>query len=119
MASKIQKLIEAEDWPAARRAIRAELRSDPVYLLERTGYVKVKSVRAQTDSRASWTAKLSNMEPTCFDAEGSATTLRSTLYAEEQREWPPINLDAEFVLDRISRIDCEVRVRTLVVYIDN
>jgi tetratricopeptide (TPR) repeat protein len=29
MASKIERLIEAEDWPAARRAIRAELRSDP------------------------------------------------------------------------------------------
>jgi hypothetical protein len=26
-----------------------------------------------------------NMEPTCFDAEGSATTLLSRLYAEEQR----------------------------------
>jgi tetratricopeptide (TPR) repeat protein len=39
MVSKIERLIEAEDWPTARRAIRAELRSDPKnhWLLTRLG----------------------------------------------------------------------------------
>jgi hypothetical protein len=39
MASKIEKLIEAEDWPTARRAIRVELRSAPKnhWLLTRLG----------------------------------------------------------------------------------
>jgi hypothetical protein len=55
-----------------------------VYLLERTGYVKVRDgingfscfVDRQT---------LLNLEPTCFDAEGSATTLPSRLFVEEER----------------------------------
>jgi tetratricopeptide (TPR) repeat protein len=39
MNSKIEALIEAEDWPSARRAIRAELRSSPKHhwLLTRLG----------------------------------------------------------------------------------
>jgi hypothetical protein len=55
-----------------------------VYLLERTGYVKV---REGTNGFSCFVDRqtLYNMEPTCFDAEGSATTLRSRLYAEQQR----------------------------------
>ena len=39
MTSKIERLIEADDWPTARHAIRAELRSDPKnhWLLTRLG----------------------------------------------------------------------------------
>src|SRR5215469_7498410 len=39
MASKIERLIDAEEWPAARRAIRADLKSDPEnhWLLTRLG----------------------------------------------------------------------------------
>ena len=39
MASKIERLISAEDWPAARRAVRAKLRSSPNdhWLLTRLG----------------------------------------------------------------------------------
>jgi tetratricopeptide (TPR) repeat protein len=39
MASKIERLLDAEEWSAARRAIRAELRSDPKnhWLLTRLG----------------------------------------------------------------------------------
>jgi hypothetical protein len=39
MKSKIERLISAEDWPAARRAVRAELRSFPNnhWLLTRLG----------------------------------------------------------------------------------
>lgn len=39
MTTTVEKLIKAENWPAARRAIRAELRSDPRnhWLLTRLG----------------------------------------------------------------------------------
>ena len=39
MTSKIERLINAEDWPAARRAVRAKLRSSPNdhWLLTRLG----------------------------------------------------------------------------------
>lgn len=55
-----------------------------VYVLERSGYVKVRDgsngfscfVDRQTPV---------NMEPTCFDAEGTATTLLARLYVEQQR----------------------------------
>jgi hypothetical protein len=55
-----------------------------VYLLERTGYVKV---RDGTNGFTCFVDRqnLLNLEPTCFDAEGSATTFLSRLYAEEQR----------------------------------
>jgi len=55
-----------------------------VYLLERTGYVKI---REGTNGFSCLVDRqtLLNLEPTCFDAEGSATTLASRLYVEEQR----------------------------------
>jgi len=55
-----------------------------VYLLERTGYVKV---RDGTNGFTCFVDRQNplNLEPTCFDAEGSATTFLSRLYAEEQR----------------------------------
>lgn len=55
-----------------------------VYLLERAGYVKV---REGTNGFSCFVDRQTpfNMEPTCFDAEGSATTLPTRLYAEEQR----------------------------------
>lgn len=55
-----------------------------VYVLERGGYVKVREgtngFSCFVDRQTPW-----NEEPTCFDAEGSATTLLTRLYAEEQR----------------------------------
>jgi hypothetical protein len=55
-----------------------------VYVLEHTGYVKV---RAGTNGFTCFVDRQTplNLEPTCFDAEGSATTLLSRLFAEEQR----------------------------------
>jgi hypothetical protein len=55
-----------------------------VYVLEHTGYVKV---RAGTNGFTCFVDRQNplNLEPTCFDAEGSATTLLSRLFAEEQR----------------------------------
>lgn len=55
-----------------------------VYLLERTGYVKI---REGTNGFSCFVDRQNplNCEPTCFDAEGSATTLPTRLYAEEQR----------------------------------
>jgi hypothetical protein len=55
-----------------------------VYLLERSGYVKV---RDGTNGFSCFVDRQTpiNMEPTCFDAEGSATTLAARLYVEEQR----------------------------------
>lgn len=55
-----------------------------VYLLERTGYVKVQDGTNGFSCLVDRQNPL-NLEPTCFDAEGSATTLLSRLYAEEQR----------------------------------
>jgi hypothetical protein len=55
-----------------------------VYILERSGYVKVR------DSSNGFSCFVDrqdplNLEPTCFDAEGSATTLQSRFLAEELR----------------------------------
>jgi hypothetical protein len=55
-----------------------------VYVLERSGYVKVR------DGSNGFTCIVERetpltMEPECYDAEGSATTLQTRLYAEEQR----------------------------------
>jgi len=55
-----------------------------VYLLEHTGYVKVRDgtngFSCFVDRQTPW-----NSEPTCFDAEGTATTLPSRLFVEEER----------------------------------
>ena len=55
-----------------------------VYLLERSGYVKVRDgtngFSCFVDRQTPW-----NSEPTCFDAEGAATTLPTRLFAEEER----------------------------------
>jgi hypothetical protein len=55
-----------------------------VYLLERTGYEKL---RDGTNGFSCFVDRQTplNCEPTCFDAEGTATTLPTRLYAEEQR----------------------------------
>jgi hypothetical protein len=55
-----------------------------VYVLERTGYVKVR------DGANGFTCLVDrqgtlNLEPSCFDAEGSATTVPVRLFVEEQR----------------------------------
>jgi hypothetical protein len=55
-----------------------------VYLLERSGYVKVREgtngFSCFVDRQTPW-----NCEPTCFDAEGTATTLPTRLFTEEER----------------------------------
>ena len=55
-----------------------------VYALERTGYVKV---REGTNGFSCIVDRQSpfNLEPTCFDAEGAATTLPTRIFVEEQR----------------------------------
>jgi hypothetical protein len=55
-----------------------------VYLLEPTGYVKV---REGTNGFSCFVDRQTplNSEPTCFDAEGSATTLVTRFFAEEER----------------------------------
>jgi hypothetical protein len=55
-----------------------------VYLLECSGYVKVQDGSNGFSCFVDRQNPL-NLEPTCFDAEGSATTLLSRFYAEEQR----------------------------------
>ena len=55
-----------------------------VYLLERSGYVKVREGSNGFSCFVDRQTPL-NCEPTCFDAEGSATTLLSRLFAEEER----------------------------------
>jgi len=55
-----------------------------VYVLDSTGYVKVRDgsngFTCFVDRQA-----LVNLEPTCFDAEGSATTFLTRLFVEDQR----------------------------------
>src|SRR5579864_5913232 len=55
-----------------------------VYLLERSGYVKVhdgtNGFSCFVDRQTPW-----NSEPTCFDAEGTATILPTRLFAEAER----------------------------------
>jgi hypothetical protein len=55
-----------------------------VYLLERTGYVRV---REATNGFSCFVDRQTplNLEPTCFDAEGRASTLVTRLLAEELR----------------------------------
>jgi len=55
-----------------------------VYLLERSGYVKMhdgtNGFSCFVDRQTPW-----NSEPTCFDAEGSRTTLQARIFVEEER----------------------------------
>lgn len=55
-----------------------------VYVLEHSGYIKAREgnngFTCFVDRQTPW-----NSEPTCFDAEGSTTTLRTRLFAEEER----------------------------------
>jgi hypothetical protein len=55
-----------------------------VYLLDKTGYVKVQD---GTNGFSCFVDRQTpfNLEPTCFDAEGSASTLPTRLFAEQQR----------------------------------
>jgi hypothetical protein len=55
-----------------------------VYVLDQTGYVKVREGSNGFSCFVDRQAPV-NLEPTCFDAEGSATTLLSRLFAEQQR----------------------------------
>jgi hypothetical protein len=55
-----------------------------VFLLERTGYVKIREGTNGFSCLVDRQTPL-NLEPTCFDAEGSATTLPTRLHVEEQR----------------------------------
>ncbi len=58
--------------------------SATVYVLEGSGYVKA---REGTNGFSCFVDRQNplNVEPTCFDAEGSATTLLTRIFAEEQR----------------------------------
>jgi hypothetical protein len=55
-----------------------------IYILERSGYVKVRDGSNGFSCFVDRQSPLNN-EPTCFDAEGSATTLQSRFLAEELR----------------------------------
>lgn len=55
-----------------------------IYLLEKTGYVKVREGSNGFTCFVDRQGPLSS-EPTCFDAEGSATTFLSRLFVEDQR----------------------------------
>src|SRR6202007_1869743 len=55
-----------------------------VYILERSGYVKVRDGSNGFSCFVDRQSPL-NLEPTCFDAEGSATTLQSRFLAEHLR----------------------------------
>ena len=55
-----------------------------VYVLERSGYVKVRDGENGFSCFVDRQTPL-NLEPTCFDAEGSATTLSTRIFVEECR----------------------------------
>jgi len=78
-ASREEKIKLAES--AAPPEISSKAR---IYVLEHSGYIKVREgsngFSCFVDRQTPW-----NSEPTCFDAEGSATTLPTRLFAEEER----------------------------------
>ncbi len=55
-----------------------------VYILEKTGYLKVRDGSNGFTCFVDRQAPV-NLEPTCFDAEGSATTFLTRLFVEDQR----------------------------------
>jgi hypothetical protein len=55
-----------------------------VYVLDRTGYAKVRDGESGFSCFVDRQTPL-NLEPTCFDVEGSATTLPTRIFAEECR----------------------------------
>jgi hypothetical protein len=67
-----------------------------VYVLDRTGYVKVRDGENGFSCFVDRQTPL-NLEPTCFDAEGSATSLPTRIFAEECRakEEPEEQINAE------------------------
>jgi hypothetical protein len=78
-------------WPLQEKIRLAESAAPPevsgeasIYVLERSGYVKVRDgsngFACFVDRQTPW-----NSEPTCFDAEGTATTLPTRLFVEEER----------------------------------
>lgn len=78
-------LTREERIKLAERAAPPEISGKAtVYVLEKTGYVKV---RDGTNGFSCFVDRQTpfNQEPTCFDAEGSATTLATRLFVEEQR----------------------------------
>lgn len=78
-------LSRAEKIRLAKSAAPPEISNQAaVYVLERTGYVKVQEGTNGFSCFVDRQTPL-NMEPTCFDAEGSASTLLSRLYAEDER----------------------------------
>ena len=69
----------------AESAAPAEISSHAsVYVLEQTGYAKIREGTNGFSCLVDRKTPL-NLEPTCFDAEGSSTTLPTRLYVEEQR----------------------------------
>jgi hypothetical protein len=69
----------------AESAAPAEISSKAtVYVLDRTGYVKVRDGENGFSCFVDRQTPL-NLEPTCFDAEGSATTLSTRIFVEECR----------------------------------
>jgi len=58
--------------------------SATIYVLERSGYEKVREGTNGFTCLVDRQTPL-NQEPTCFDAEGSATTLATRLFVEEMR----------------------------------
>ncbi|HST12671.1 MAG TPA: hypothetical protein VLL05_20010, partial [Terriglobales bacterium] len=78
-------LARAEKIRLAKSAAPPEISDKAtVYVLDAPGYVKVQD---GTNGFSCFVDRQSplNMEPTCFDAEGSATLLLSRFYVEEQR----------------------------------
>ena len=55
-----------------------------LYVLDRSGYARVQEGTNGFSCFVDRQTPL-NLEPTCFDAEGSASTLPTRIYAEEQR----------------------------------
>lgn len=69
----------------ARSAAPPEVSNNAsVYVLERSGYAKVQDGSNGFSCFVDRQTPL-NQEPTCFDSEGSASTLPTRIFAEEQR----------------------------------
>jgi hypothetical protein len=78
-------LSRAEKIALAKSAAPAEISDhSTVYVLDSAGYVKVQDGTNGFSCFVDRQFPL-NQEPTCFDAEGTATTLQTRFFVEEQR----------------------------------
>jgi tetratricopeptide (TPR) repeat protein len=103
MTSNVERLIDTEDWPAARRAIRGELRSDPKnhWLLTRLGltYYEEKDYRKALEFDRRALAEAPDCQLVLWNYAGTLQMLKQTQDA--------LGIYRRLVRRGISKIACD------------